>query len=117
MAEANVMDISTLFNAILAVAQFIAIILGGWYFIGEMDKKVAILISQREAEHEINTKKFDAIEEQLKELNKTTMQIALQENRLNSVDDRVKELNQKLEALRELKLLPAPQHKKRLRSS
>lgn len=98
-------------NTVLSLVQILAYFFGGWYFIGSIDKRVSVLIAQREAEHELNTKKFDAIEDQLRDLNKTTMQIALQENRLNAVDDRIKDLNIKLEAMRDLKLLSPPKRR------
>lgn len=104
------MDLGT----ILQLVQLVVIVLGGFKIIGDMRQSIAILVSQRESEVKINTEKFDKIERQLQALNDTTIRIARQEERLDAADQRMNELFQRIERLREDKvaLLPAPTTKR-----
>lgn len=72
------------------------VIIGGFYFIWEVKNKVSLLIQETSMRHESNIEKFISIDVQLKALVNTTVELAKQEMRMNSIDDRILELSNRI---------------------
>lgn len=68
----------------------------GLYFVWGMQTKLLILIQESNTRHLTNTQKFEEIKDQLKLLADTTLQLAKQEMRMNTIDDRLQELSNRI---------------------
>lgn len=91
-------------NTLLLFAQLIAVAWGGFKVFGKMDKNIAVLVTQREAEHKSNIEKFERIEKQLDKLGDVMIQMTKQETRLDAIDERLTGLQNKIEEVERLKI-------------
>lgn len=100
-------QIGNIVQIIVSLATLVAMLFGGFHFLGKLEQKVAVIVTQMEAQNKlydiqnkIYEQKFNDIEEQLKQLNNTAIEIAKQENRLNSMDERFNSINLRLAEIR-----------------
>lgn len=83
-------------HIVVSIVQLIVIAVGGLGFIYTLKNKLDLLIQETSLKHEANLGKFKEIERQLSALVNTTVEIAKQEMRMNTIDERILELSSRI---------------------
>jgi len=92
------------FNGSIDIGQILtlaAMLLGGFYFVWEIKGKLNLLIQETTMRHDSNVKEFTDIKTQLSELSKVAIELAKQEIRMNTIDQRMLEISTRVHSLTE----------------
>ena len=82
-------DLTVHLGDLITICGFL---LGGSFFIFKIQGSLNTLIAERHIENEVHASKFDSIEKELSKISECMIQLAKQEERINSLYDKVEDI-------------------------